>query len=627
MFEEVENRSRNIRASFKRAFRIWVTMFLMVETAAAQDATFEASVDKSPVGVGDQFTLSLTLRNAGVGSGKNLQLPDLSNFHIMGGPNQSSSVQFINGQVSSSVTYSYVLQPREIGMFTIGSASIEAGGKVYTTSPVQIEVVKGVARSTPQASAPPDLADQIGDNLFLKATVDRSRVIQGEQINLMIKLYTRLPGTDITDIKFPTMKGFWQEDIGNPKTYEQTRETVNGKEYIVAIIRKMILFPTQSGTLEISPMEVRTTVQVRSRSFDPFDSFFGNPFGRTVPYALKTDPLKIRVDPLPAGAPAGFKGAIGTFKMSSTVDKRTTKTNEPVTLKITIGGTGNIKLLESPEVALPADFEQYTPKVSENIDREQGKIVGSKTFELLLIPRYPGQKTIKPVSFCYFDIDRREYVTLRSPAIELTVEQGAASPAPLITGGPRADVQLLSQDIRFIKVVGGGFSRRGEDLYTSGVFMVLLTLPLAGLIGAFVYSRRRESVMLDEAGYRNRRAIKVAQKGLKTAEELLRGTVSGKTIPSSEYKIQFYAEVSRALWKYLVDKLNIPPAELSIDGTVARLARRSIDGATASSLKSLLESCEIARFAPTSLEPSAMRKTYEEARRIIVELERTLRSR
>lgn len=608
-------------------FCVCILAVFCARKAAAQDGTFEASVDKNLAGVGDQFTLSLALKNAGVGSGKNLQLPDLSNFHIMAGPNQSSSVQFINGQVSSSVTYSYVLQPREIGKFTIGPASIEVGGKVYTTSPISVEVVKGVARSTPQAGAPPDLADQIGDNLFLKAIVDRSRVMQGEQINLVIKLFTRLAGTDITDIKFPAMKGFWQEDVGNPKTYEQTREVVNGKEYIVAVIRKTVLFPTQSGVLEISPMEVRTTVQFRSRSFDPFDSFFGNPFGKTVPYALKTDPIKIKVDPLPAGAPAGFKGAIGSFKMSSTVDKRTTKTNEPVTLRVTIAGTGNIKLLESPEVSLPTDFEQYTPKVSEAIDRGQGKISGSKSFEYLLIPRYPGHKTIKPVSFVYFDLGEREYVTLRSPAIELTVEQGAASPAPLVTGDQRTDVQLLSQDIRFIKVASAEFSRRGDELHTSEIFIVLLMLPLAGLVGAFVYSRRRKAVMLDEAGYRNRRAMKIAQKGLKTAEDLLRGTLSGMTIPSSEYKIQFYAEVSRALWKYLVDKLNIPPAELSIDGTVAKLAKRSVDGTIAASLKLLLEFCEMARFAPTSLEPAAMQRVYDQAKKIIVELERTLRSK
>jgi hypothetical protein len=591
--------------------------------ASAQDASFSASVDKNPVTLGDQVTLSLTLTNAGMGGGKNLRLPDLSKFHIMGGPNQSTSMQFINGAVSSSVTYSYILQPNEMGKLTIGAASIEAGGKVYKTAPITIEVVKGTPRpKQPTPDVQDDVSGQIKDNLFLRASVDKAHVMQGEQINLTFKLFTRVSVANYAIDKNPALTGFWGEDIENPKNISLATEVVNGKQYRVGIIRRMALFPTQSGTLEISPMEVQTTVQVQSRSVDPFDAFFRDPFGRSVNYMVKSEPLKIKVDPLPSGAPSSFKGAVGRFTMNTTVNTKTTKTNEPITLKVIIAGTGNIKILESPEVELPTDFERYTPKVSDDIKRLEGTISGTKSFEYLLIPRYPGRKVVKPVTFSYYDLTKRDYVTLRSPEIELTVEQGAASAAPLIAGSAREDVRLLSQDIRFIKVGNIAFSRQGELPYTSKMFIVLLVLPIMGLVGVLVYARQREAVMMDAVGYRNRRAMKIAQRGLKQAEELLKQDSKS----AAEKKLQFYSEVSRALWKYLRDKLNMQQADVSIENTIAELAKRSVNGEISEALRSLLETCEMARFAPTSLSAEAMQKTYDEARNIIVTLERTLKS-
>ncbi len=419
---------------FPVAWVVVLFIFLGAGAVMAQDVTFQASVDKNPVGMNDQFTLILSLSSSGAGGGKNLQLPDLSKFRIMSGPNQSSSMQFINGAVSSSVSYSYVLEPKEIGKFTIGSVAIEVAGKTYHTNPIAIEVVKGSSKPKQQAAAD-DVSGQIGDNLFLRAVVSKAHVIQGEQVNLTYKLYSRVALLDVSTDKASNLIGFWGEEVERPKDIPPTVETVNGKQYRVYTIKLMALFPTQSGTLEISPMALKATVQVQARrSLDPFDSFFSNPFGRSTVAEIKSEPVKIKVDPLPSGAPPDFKGAVGKFAMSTTVDKKSTRTNEAVTLKVTISGTGNIKLLESPAVELPADFEQYSPKVSDNISRPQGLISGSKTFEYLLIPRYPGLKVIKPVTFSYFDLGTREYVRLRSPQIELNVEQGAASPTPLVAG-------------------------------------------------------------------------------------------------------------------------------------------------------------------------------------------------
>ncbi len=592
-------------------------------TVLAQEPAFEASVDRNPVGVGEQVTLSFTLSNAGVGGGKNLRLPELTRFHILAGPNQSSSMQFVNGAVSSSITYSYVLQPKEVGKFTIGPATIEAGGKKLESRPVALEVVRSAPAAKQQARSQEDATGQLADKILLKVLLDRTHVLQGEQINVTFKIYTLVSIVDFNLKKAPNYTGFWVEDLETPKG--QTVEVVDGKRYRTGVIKKVALFPTQAGTLEISPMELVTVVQVQSpRSLDPFDAFFRDPFGRNVNYEVRSEPVRIKVDPLPGGAPAEFKGAVGQFAMSTSLDKKTTRTNEPVSVKVTISGTGNVKLLEAPVVEFPPDFEQYSPKVSDNISRSGDRITGGKTFEYLVLPRYPGLKVIKPITFSYFDLAKREYVRLRSPQLEVNVEQGAATPGPLIAGTTREDVKLLSEDIRFIKIGPTSFRRVGDRLWTSVPFLGLLLLPVVALVGTAAYVRRRRADAMDEAGYRNRRAIRVAQKGLKQAEYLLREK-GAKGSPSTAQRARFYSEVSRALWKYLGDKLNVPQAQFSVDRAITVLTGRDVDGGLLHALKVLLETCDMARFAPTSMEIGAMQRTYDEAKRIIVELERTLK--
>ena len=610
----------------KASMRVLTALCAVAMAAAAAragTAEFRATVDRPQVGLGEQFTLQLTLANAGMGGGKNIQLPDMGPFHIMSGPNESSSMQIINGAVSSSVTYEYVLQPKELGKFTIGAASIEVDGATLRSNSVTIEVVKGSPRPKQQAGTNDDVTAQIGDNLFLRAIVDRTHVVQGEQVNLTFKIFTRVSVANYAVEKNPTMTGFWGEDVETPKNIQTSPETINGKQFRVGVIKRMALFPTQSGALEVGPMEVQTTVQVQDRrSNDPFESFFRDPFGRQVNYMIRSEAIPIKVDPLPPDAPPDFKGAVGQFAMSTTVDKKTTRTNEPIDLKVTVSGTGNIKLIESPAVELPADFEQYSPKVSDNIDRSGERITGSKTFEYLLIPRYPGLKVIKPVAFSYYDPAKREYVKLRSPQIELNVEQGAATAAPLIAGGSQEDVRMLSQDIRFIKLDEGALVSRGDELRPGPAFIALLLLPLACVGAAFVYARQRKAVMLDQAGYRNRRAIKVARKGLQQAEYLLKEKGGS---PAGNQRLRFYGEVSRALWKYLGDKLNIPQSAFSVEGAVSELTARTVPADLITSLKALLETCDLARFAPTSLDLTVMQRTYDEAQRIIVALEKTLK--
>ena len=439
---------------------------------AAQGVTFVASVDKNTVAVDEQFTLEFTLNGGGMGSGSIPKLPDLSKFMVLSGPNQSSSVQIVNGSVSSSVTYSYVVQPREAGKFTLGAATIETGGKQFSSQPIEITVVKGAAKPKQSAAAgqTTDSNVQVGDNLFLRATVDRSRVYLGEQVTVTFKVYTRVRITNYTIEKLPAMTGFWGEELAVPQQISLTTEVVNGKQYQSGLLKKVALFPTQSGTLEINPLEIVCQVQMqnRKRSNDFFDQFFNDPFFNNVATSnvnIKSPAVRITVLPLPKNdVPASFKGAVGKFNLNASVSSARVKTNEPLSLKATIGGSGNIKILEAPNLEVSNDFEKYDPKVNETIDRSGNVVNGSKTFEWLLVPRYPGQKRIPALEFSYFDPSKGKYVALKSGAIDLTVEKGSAE-APQITSGiSKEDVKLLSQDIRFIKTNSGSFRRKGGDV-------------------------------------------------------------------------------------------------------------------------------------------------------------------
>jgi len=411
----------------KSRIAIFCALFALSVSAVAQDVSFTASVDKNTVAVGEQFSLVFTLNGGGVGGGKNVKLPDLNKFMVISGPSQASNVQIINGSVSSSVTYSYDVQPREVGTFTIGPASIETGGKQYSSQPVQITVVKGGAKPKPPAAGGADTDVQVGDNLFLRAAVDRSHLYVGEQLIVTFKVYTRVSITNYSINKMPAMTGFWGEDLAVPQQVNLTGEVINGKQYKVGVLKKMALFPTQAGALEINPLEIVCQVQVqnRKRSNDWFNEFFNDPFFNnfsTSNVNVKSSPVKITVLPLPKkDVPLSFKGAVGKFTMNAVASSRTVKTNEPLSLKAVISGSGNIKILEAPNVEVPTEFEKYDPKVNESIDRTTNVVNGSKTFEWLLVPRYPGQKRIPPMEFSYFDPSKAKYITIRSNQIYIRI--------------------------------------------------------------------------------------------------------------------------------------------------------------------------------------------------------------
>jgi hypothetical protein len=415
------------------------------------------------------------------------------------------------------------------------------------------------------------------------------------------------------------MTGFWGEELQLPQQVNLTNEVVNGKQYQVGILRKMALFPTQNGVLEINPMELTCQVQVQSkrRSNDIFDQFFNDPFfgAQTANVSLKSTPVKVTVLPLPQNnVPESFQGAVGKFSLSASLNKRRAKTNEPIALKATITGTGNVKILEAPKLKLPSDFEQYDPKVKEDITRSGEMINGTKTFEWLIVPRYPGDKKIPALEFTYFDVGQKRYITLRTNEFNIFVEKGSAEASQSAAGLTKEDVKLLNQDIRFIKTEIGSLHEKNKELIHPGTALLLTGIPLVAFIGLLILRQKALADMSDVVSFRSRKAMKIAAKKLLNAKHLL----------TQNKHEAFYAEVSTAMWRYVSDKLDIERSKLSIDNVTQQFLQKKVSEELTQRIKACLEACEFARFAPGSSSQEEKNKMYETATNVIIATEREM---
>jgi hypothetical protein len=542
---------------------------------------------------------------------------------VLSGPNQSTSMQIINGAVSASLSYSYFLQPKNLGKYTIGSASINYKGNSFNTDPIVIQVQKGSSSPNTQqnnnnSNSSSVSNDEIAQNVFVRASVDKQKVYIGEQVTVTYKLYTRLSiASQMSISKLPQYPGFWAEELETSNNISFTTETYEGKKYRVGVLKKVALFPTQTGELNVTPFELDVPVQVQKkrRSNNVFDDFFNDPFfgmGQTVDFTAKSNSVKINVQPLPQNnVPDSYNGAVGSFSMDSQIDKKQTKTNEPVTLKITISGTGNISLLDMPEIKLPAGFEKYEPKVDQQINRN-GKITGKKTADYLIVPRDAGKKEIPPVKFSYFDLNKKSYVTLSSPAYDIDVKQGTSVGSDEYAG--KEDVKLLGEDIRYIKTDKETLHRQGNIVFNQFGFWAAIGFPFFIALGLVVWRRREDKLAGNVQLMKYQRAQKVAKLRLKQA----------KTLMDANDHDAFYSEISLALFGYLEDKLHIPKSELSVEKASSELKKHGLSEEIINEFERIANKCEFIRFAPKESETAAMNEIYNELSHIIIELEKSL---
>jgi len=580
--------------------------------------SFTASTSSTKVDEGEQFEVTFTYSGTEMNSIGNFQPPNFNSFLILSGPNQSSNMQIINGAVSGSRAFTYYLQPRSVGKFTIGSAAISVKGQTLKSDPLPIEVVKG---GTPQQSKKTQggqdvSSKEISENVFIRALVDKNSVYQGEQVTVTYKLYTRLNIQSPQVSKLPSYQGFWSEEIETSNQITFARENYEGKVFNVAVLKRAALFPTQTGELSVTPFELKIPVliQRKKRSNSPFDNFFDDPFfGRTesVEYTAKSNTVKVKVLPLPQTTLSSFTGAVGDYTLQTSVDKKIVRQNEPVTLKVMVSGEGNINLLDPPQMQIPNGFEKYEPKISTNVSRG-GVISGKKNFELLVIPRVSGNFEIPAMQFTFFNPRKKIYQTESSPAYQIIVEQGSAEYSGGTSGLSKEEIKLLSQDIRFIKTDFSDVTKKIKPVENSLlVDLGLYSLPLLVLLGFLFWKQKQEKLSGNITLLKNLRAEKIAKARLKTAAKYLK----------EQNDTLFFAEISLAVYGYLEDKLSINKADFTVEAAISRLLINEVDEDMIAEMRFILEKCEFVRFAPSQNILEDMNLLYKRTAALIALLE------
>lgn len=591
---------------------------------SGQEVEFRASASPE-VAVGDQFRLIYSVNAQANG----FKAPPIKDFSILTGPNQSSSssMQIINGQVNRSVEYSYtfLLQANREGTFTIGPASVNVDGKVMQSNPVTIKVVKGnpQQRTNQQQGGQEAEVDISSGNLFIKASVNKNNPYQGEQVIVTYKIYTRVPVSEYSVTKTPSLTGFWTENLIKEDTpLNQYRETVNGAEYVVAEIKKDAIFAQKSGKLVIEPLEMTVIAQVekkRKRAADPFEDFFNNSFFgssyRNVRKTLLSNSITLNVKSLPElKHTSDFNGAVGKFNITASLDKNTLKANDALTLKFSVNGTGNLKLIDKPNFVFPKDFDVYDPRIIDDIKTTANGINGKRTFEYLLVPRNHGNYTIKPVSFIYFDLAAGSYKTLTTPEFKVTVEKGTGNDAYARAGVEKEDFQYIGTDIRYIKTDALKLQPVNAFIFGKPLFWILLLLPLILFVLFIIIWQKELKKRSDLALMRNKKATGIARKRLKAAEMHLK----------NGNQDAFCTEISNALWGYISDKFNIARSDLSIDSVNGVLTRKNVRQELIDKFVLTLNNCEYARFAPGD-KSKVMDNLYTEALEVITQTEQELK--
>lgn len=573
---------------------------------------------------GDQVRLVFTVNSQDI---KDFRAPSIKGFDVLMGPSRSqqSSIQIINGKrtSNSSTAFTYILLAGSPGTYTIPAASVEVNGEKVFSNAISIKVLpqdqnSGNSGNNGGGSASSSRSQAAGsrisaNDLFITATASKTTVHEQEAILLTYKVYTVVNLRQLYG-KMPDLKGFHTQEVELPQQKTFTLEHYKGRNYNTTVWSQYVLFPQQTGKLEIPSITFDGVVAQQTVSDDPFDAFFNGGGHVEVKKKITTPKVVINVQPLPA-KPAGFSGAVGEFKLASSINATDVKTNDAVTIKLTLSGTGNMKLIGTPEVKFPHDFEIYDPKVTDDYKLTNSGLTGTKTFEYLAIPRHAGNFTIPAVEFTYFDLKSNSYKTLKTEAYNLKVAKGQGNADQVISDFTNKEsVKMLGRDIRFIKLGDSSLRPKGDFFFgTVGYYLCYLIPLLLFVVFAVIY-RQKALENANVAKVKTKKANKVATRRMKLAGKLL----------AENKKNEFYDEVLKALWGYISDKLSIPVSQLSKDNIEAELTNYGVQEALIAEFIGVLNECEYARYAPGN-ENEAMDKVYSASVEVISKMENSIK--
>ena len=596
-------------------------------SAWAEDVIFQANAPKQVV-LGKPFQISYTVNQRA----KDLRAPEMVDFDVLAGPytSQSSSTSFVNGKRTSvfNLTFTYTVMAQKEGTFSIAPATIVVNGNQYRSNGLKITVLppdedvsgssgasassSGSSSSNAKANSSSSSSAVSGENIFMKTIVSKTKVKEQECILLQYKIYWA--GVDLAQFtnntKIPEFKGFLKQDLEQGEI-QTNLEHYNGRNYNTAVIYQTLLYPQRAGEVKIEPASFEAVLRVQNRAQvrSIFDDFFGS--YTTVTKMLNAPGTTIQVSSLPSGKPAGFSSGVGQFTIQSSITSQDITTNDAITIRLTIQGTGNMKLVKTPAVDWPEGFEVYDPKVQNNFKSTTAGVSGTKSIEYLAIARAAGDYTIPPIRFAYYDTEADEYRVLQTPEYTVHVARGAADQqqqAVVNTFVDKEDIRQLGTDIRYIHTTALPAVREPLLSGFTGLWWLLYLVPTLLAIFLFVIFRKRILENADESRVRYKKAGKVAQKRLKKAKKLM-----------SESNAAFYEEIERAAWTYLSDRLSIPTAELNKDNIAEILRAKGTADALIQQVRDVLSTAEFARYAPSAA--GSMQDLYSATESLINALE------
>lgn len=573
----------------------------------------------SQVATGEQFYLRYVVNTTDVSGFRLGNVPDA--FDVLMGPSTSTQQSFsmVGGKTThtASVTYTYVLMATKNGTFVIPAARANVDGKATVSQALRINVTGRVQQSQQsggqqQQQRRGSRMDRAGshisgNDLFIRVTANKKHVYEQEPILLTYKVYTQVELTQLEG-KMPDLNGFHTQEIPLPQQKQFHIEQINGKPYNCVTWSQYVMFPQLSGKLEIPSIAFKGIVVQQDTSVDPFEAFFNGGSGYVeVKKEIKTPAVSIIVEPLP-NKPTNFSGGVGHFNVAAAIDKTTVKAGEPVNVRFTVSGTGNMKLLKQPELQLPKDFDKYDAKITDKTKLTAEGVTGSMIYDILVVPRNMGQYVIPAISFVYFDTNTKSYKTLTTQPMSLKVEKGNGTGGTVIDYSQRSDNDIhdIVMGKPIVENVVGTF-------FESNLYLVLNAVVLLVFAVLVFIFRKCAIVLADTVAMRGKKANKVAVKRLKKAAKLMAQNKKG----------EFYDEVMRALWGYVGDKLAMPVEQLSRNNISEQLQSRNVAEEIVTTFIEAIDECEYARFAPDEANGN-MQKTYTKATEAITIIENNI---
>lgn len=544
---------------------------------------------------------------------------------VIAGPYTSSesSFQMVNGHTSSSssITYTYTLYAAKSGVYNIPAAHARVGGKQISSRPAKVTVVgsaQGRGNNSPKMheddNYPPHMkvagSAISGRDLFIKVSANKRKVYEQEPILLTYKVYTLVDLTQLEG-KMPELTGFHTQEIPLPQQKSFHIERVNGKPYRTVTWSQYVMYPQMTGKMEIPSITFKGIVVQQNRSVDPFEAFFNGGSGYVeVKRNIVAPSIKIDVLPLPH-KPANFSGGVGKFNISAQLNKNELKAGDPLSLRIVVGGIGNLKLIKQPVVNFPKDWDKYDPKVTDKTKLTSNGLEGNMIYDILAVPRNQGHYTIPPVELTYYDTSLNQYKTIKTQSFEIEVAKGDGSRSSVVDYS-----KDQPKDIKDIKKGEAELHSVDNFFFGSVGYLMSLLIPFAAFVALLVIFRKRAIDNADLVKMKGKKANKIATKRLRQANKLM---LAGKTN-------EFYDEVLRALWGYVGDKLNMPAEKLSRENISEKLQSHNVDDNTISKFLSAIDDCEMMRFAPGDPEGN-MNKTFESAMTAIMEIENVMKKK